>query len=103
MYGFNVDQIVFGNDGQFHLFPRLKADYLALWASDHRPIKISFSLEGDEQCRGRFYFDKRMIKKEDFEDVLRKGWESHENLEMSSWTKSLCVGGRLQTGKDLLI
>lgn len=34
----------------------------------------SFSLEGEGNSRGRFYFDNRMVGKEGVEDAMRKGW-----------------------------
>lgn len=45
-----------------------------MYASDHRPIKVSFALEPEERGRGRFYFDQRMIGKEGFEEAVIKGW-----------------------------
>lgn len=56
----------FGNDGWFHLFPKSITEYQSMWASDHRPLRISFSLEISEHNKGRFYFDKRMLQREGF-------------------------------------
>lgn len=72
----------FGNDGWFHLFPRVKTEYMHLWAFDHRPIRTSFALESDGTINGRFYFDKRMVKKEGFEEVVRKGRCDSEKGEL---------------------
>lgn len=60
----------FGNDQWFQLFPRSSVEYMNLWVSDYRPIRTCFALEGEEPGQGRFYFDKRLVKKE----VVRRGW-----------------------------
>lgn len=73
----------FGNDEWFNLFPRSKVEYMDLWASDHGPIKTCFALEGEAQGRGRFYFDKRMVKKEGFEEVVHRGWCMSSESELS--------------------
>lgn len=59
----------------FSLFPRSNMEYLELWASDHRPIRVCFSLERDNPTKGRFLFDKRMLSREGFEDMVRLSWE----------------------------
>lgn len=64
----------FDNDEWFQLFPRTNVEYMDMWASDHKPIRTCFALEGEEPGKGRFYFDKRMTKKEDFEEVVCRGW-----------------------------
>lgn len=64
----------FGNDSWFQLFSRSKTEYMRMYASDHRPIKLSFALEPDDRSYGRFYFDQRMIRKEGFEDAVIRGW-----------------------------
>ncbi|CAA7036116.1 unnamed protein product [Microthlaspi erraticum] len=66
----------FGNDEWFQLFPRSQVEYLDMWASDHRPLRVSFALETEDPSRGRFYFDKRMIEKEGFEEVILRGWNA---------------------------
>ncbi|KAL0711802.1 hypothetical protein Bca4012_018780 [Brassica carinata] len=49
-------------------------EYLELWASDHRPIRINFALEKEDSRKGRFFFDKRMLSREGFEDMVRLSW-----------------------------
>ena len=65
----------FGNNNWFSLFPKTNMEYLELWASDHRPIFIGFALEKEDVRKGRFFFDKRMLSREVFEDLVRKSWE----------------------------
>ena len=65
----------FGNSEWLSLFPRANVEYLDLWASDHRPIRVCFSLERDNPMKGRFFFDKRMLSREGFEDMVRMSWE----------------------------
>lgn len=36
----------FGNDEWFTLFPRESAEYLDMWASDHQPLRTSFTWKG---------------------------------------------------------
>ena len=64
----------FGNGDWFSLFPRSNVEYLDLWASDHRPIRVCFALERDNPVKGRFFFDKRMLSREGFEDLVRLSW-----------------------------
>lgn len=40
-------------------------EYLEMWASDQRHILISITLEADVPGKGRFYFDKRMLNREE--------------------------------------
>ncbi|KAL0705016.1 hypothetical protein Bca4012_071441 [Brassica carinata] len=98
----------FGNDEWFNLFPRAHVEYLKMWASDHRPLLISFSLENEDSSWGRFYFDKRMIGKVGFEDAVRIGWQVSDSSadigileriascrkEMAKWKKSAGVNSR---------
>ena len=65
----------FGNDEWFSLFPRANMEYLELWASDHRPIRVCFALERDNPSKSRFFFDKRMLSREGFEDMVRMSWD----------------------------
>ncbi|KAH0873667.1 LOW QUALITY PROTEIN: hypothetical protein HID58_071029 [Brassica napus] len=65
----------FGNSDWFALFPRSNLEYLELWASDHRPIRVCFALERDSPTKSRFQFDKRMLSREGFEDLVRLSWE----------------------------
>lgn len=64
----------FGNDAWYQLFPRSHVEYMAMYGSDHRPLRIGFALEGEGNSRGRFYFDNRMVGKKGVEDAVRKGW-----------------------------
>ncbi|WZZ51263.1 hypothetical protein YC2023_051370 [Brassica napus] len=64
----------FGNDEWYRLFPRSHVEYMAMYGSDHRPLRIGFALEIDGAGRGRFFFDNRMVGKEGVEDAVRKGW-----------------------------
>lgn len=64
----------FGNDEWYRLFPRSHVEYMAMYGSDHRPLRIDFALESDGVSRGRFFFDNRMVGKEGVEDAVRKGW-----------------------------
>ncbi|KAG2331652.1 hypothetical protein Bca52824_002832 [Brassica carinata] len=64
----------FGNSEWFSLFPKSSMEYLELWASDHRPIRINFALEKEDSRKGRFFFDKRMLSREGFEDMVRLSW-----------------------------
>lgn len=98
----------FGNDEWFNLFPRAHVEYLKMWASDHRPLLISFSLENGDSSRGRFYFDKRMVGKTGFEEAVRRGWQGSDSSadigileriascrkEMAKWKKSAGVNSR---------
>lgn len=59
-------------------------EYLDLWASDHRPIRICSSLERDEPSKGRFFFDKRMLSREGFEDLVRRSWDRDGNDHCST-------------------
>ena len=65
----------FVNSEWLALFPRANLEYLDLWASDHRPIRVCFSLERDNPMKRRFFFDKRMLSREGFEDLVRMSWE----------------------------
>lgn len=65
----------FGNSEWFSLFPKSNMEYLEMWASDHRPIIVSFALEKEVSKKGRFFFDKRMLSREGFEDLVRSSWE----------------------------
>ena len=90
------------------MFPRAHVEYLKMWASDHRPLLISFSLENDDSSRGRFYFDKRMVGKAGFEEAVRRGWQGSDSSadigileriasctkEMAKWKKSAGVNSR---------
>lgn len=67
----------FGNNEWFTLFPRSSMEYLELWASDHRPIRICFALENNNHSKRRFFFDKRMLSREGFEDLVRSSWEGN--------------------------
>ncbi|KAG2294893.1 hypothetical protein Bca52824_041562 [Brassica carinata] len=69
----------FGNSEWFSLFPRSNMEYLDMWASDHRPIRICFALERDAPNKRRFFFDKRMLSREGFEDLVRRSWEGEGN------------------------
>lgn len=64
----------FGNDAWYRLFPRSHVEYMAMYGSDHRPLRVGFALENDAESRGRFYFDSRMVGKEGVEDAIKKGW-----------------------------
>ncbi|CAA7042046.1 unnamed protein product [Microthlaspi erraticum] len=76
----------FGNDEWFQLFPRSQLAYLDMYASDHRPLRVSFAFEPSDHSRGRFYFDKRMISHEGFEEVIRRGWMTETKGISSSLT-----------------
>ena len=65
----------FGNSEWFSLFPRSNMEYLELWASNHHPIRICFALERDDPTRSRFFFDKRLLSRKGFEDLVRRSWE----------------------------
>lgn len=65
----------FGNSEWFSLFPKVNMEYLEMWASDHRPIRICFALENDASRKGRFFVDKRMLSRDGFEDMVRRSWE----------------------------
>lgn len=54
-----------------------------MWASDHRPILISFASEGSKKDIKRFYFDKRWSLKPGFEEVLKRGWNSNTGKDMA--------------------
>lgn len=64
----------FGNDEWFSLFPRSNMEYLEMWASDHQPIRICFALERDDPKRNRIFFDKRLIYKSGFEELVKQSW-----------------------------
>lgn len=65
----------FGNNVWFSLFPRSNMEYLELWASDHRPIRVCFALERDDPKRNMFFFDKRYLNKAGIEELIRKPGE----------------------------
>lgn len=93
----------FGNDGWFARFPKASVEYLELWASDHRAIVISFAAENEATNKRRFLFDKRMISREGFEDLVRDSWEARSGTQNKTMTGLVgvvevsCVGRRLQT------
>ena len=60
----------FGNDEWFNHFPRSQVEYMDTWSSDHRPLKICFSLETENVRRGRFFFDRRMLGKDGIEEAV---------------------------------
>lgn len=64
----------FGNNQWYHLFPHSETEYMRMWGSDHRPIKVTFAWEPGDRGRGRFYFDQRLIKKPGFEEAVERGW-----------------------------
>lgn len=68
----------FGNSEWFSLFPRSNMEYLEMWASDHRPIRILFVLEKEDPSRSTFFFDNRCINKPGFEEVVKQSWGSTE-------------------------
>ena len=53
----------FGNDEWYRLFPRSHVEYMAMYGSDHRPLRVGFALESEVAYRGRFYFDDCMVGK----------------------------------------
>lgn len=65
----------FENSELFSLFPKASMEYPELWVSDHRPIRICFSLEKVDSRKRRFFFDKRLLCREGFEDLVRSSWE----------------------------
>ncbi|CAA7047268.1 unnamed protein product [Microthlaspi erraticum] len=42
----------FGNDGWYQLFPCSQLEYMDMWASDHRPLKVCFAMETELLNRG---------------------------------------------------
>ena len=74
----------FGNNEWFTLFPRANMEYLDMWASDHRPIRISFALDRDCPRRDIFFFNSRMISKPGFEEVVKQSWGDSVNDVSSS-------------------
>jgi len=74
----------FGNDEWFQLFPRAHMEYLDMWASDHRPILITFASEQSVNAKGRFCFDKRWLSKPGIVDVVKRGWcGGQQDIEIS--------------------
>lgn len=69
----------FGNDEWFQLFPRSNVEYMDMWPYDHRPLLLTFAYEPDDQGKGRFFFDKRMVGKPGFEEAVRRGWGNGSN------------------------
>ncbi|WZZ26944.1 hypothetical protein YC2023_010345 [Brassica napus] len=69
----------FGNDAWFRLFPQSSTEYMSMWPSDHRPLRIEFALEPESLQRGRFYFDKRMFGKRGVEEAIIRGWEAEND------------------------
>lgn len=72
----------FGNDNWFRLFPRSHMEYMEMWASDHRPILISFSADRNQRDTRRFFYDSRWRQKPDFEEAIARGWNGdiHQNF-----------------------
>ena len=64
----------FGNSEWFSLFPRVKIEYLDMFGSDHRPIRICFAHEAFGSHSSRFFFDKRMMKRKGFEEIVKQSW-----------------------------
>lgn len=64
----------FGNNEWFTLFSRVCMEYLDMYASDHRPIRICFTHERTGAHNKRFFFDKRMTTREGFEEVVKQSW-----------------------------
>lgn len=62
----------FGNSEWFTLFPRVKMEYLDMFGSDHRPIRICFAHEAFGSHSSRFFFDKRMMKQKGFEEIVKQ-------------------------------
>lgn len=90
----------FGNDEWFRLFPRAQMEYMALWASDHRPIRISFAAESSTLDRGRFYFDKRIVGREGAEEAVDRGWNNnHHNEDTSLLDRIACCRQELSKWK----
>ena len=54
-------------------------EYMELWASDHRPIRICIALEKDDPSRNRFFFYERLINKPGIEEVVKQSWGSTEH------------------------
>lgn len=65
----------FGNDGWFFLFFKVTVEYLEFWVLDYKVIVIRFVNEKEVNNKRRFFFDKRMILSEGFEDLVRESWE----------------------------
>lgn len=82
------------------LFPRANMEYLDLWASDHRPIRVCFSLERDNPMKGRFFFDKRMLSREGFEDIVRLSWEEGMVIVAVRWAAFDVVDARSWNGNE---
>lgn len=64
----------FGNSEWFSLFPWVKMEYLDMFGSDHRPIRICFAHEAFGSHSSRFFFDKQMMKRKGFEDIVKQTW-----------------------------
>ncbi|KAL0652204.1 hypothetical protein Bca4012_094895 [Brassica carinata] len=65
----------FGNDEWFHIFLRSKAVYMGMRTVEHRLLRLSFAYEPEEQNRGRFFFDKRMVGKRGVKEAVASCWE----------------------------
>ncbi|XP_033134315.1 uncharacterized protein LOC117127769 [Brassica rapa] len=90
----------FGNDEWFSLFPRASSEYLDMWASDHRPLRISFALERVDPHRGRFFFDKRMLSKAGLEEVIKSCWGDDCEVQNSTMERiNRCRRGILRWKK----
>ena len=62
-------------------------EYLEMWASDHRPIRICFSLERQDPHRGRFFFYKKMLSKSGLEKVVKECWGPDMIFRVALWTE----------------
>ena len=45
-----------------------------MFGSDHRPIRICFAHEAFGSHSSRLFFDKRMMKRKGFEDIVKQNW-----------------------------
>lgn len=68
----------FGNAEWFHLFLKVRCEYLPGYGSDHWPLLITIA-KSNAVRKGRFWFDKRWCSNPEIMALVKKGWNKHEN------------------------
>lgn len=71
------------NDTWRDRYPNYRSSNLDFYSSDHRPVCISFNRNTDAPNRSHrfkksFTFEHKWILEEDFDDFVKKHWESTE-------------------------
>lgn len=79
----------FGNKEWLNLFPNANQVFLEKRGSDHRPVLVNL-LSFDEKRKGRFRFDKSLLRIPNIKSVVDKAWigrRSYSNYKVSDRIK----------------